>query len=99
MSPTIITAGQSLVDVAIQELGSVDALFDLADAGGLAITDELVPGQVLVVPDSPAAVPAVVSYFSARAQRINTGDMAPPAPADPAQRYFSNLFFTPDTYA
>ncbi len=78
MSQTIVTEGQSLVDVAIQELGSVEALFDLADANGLAITDELTPGRVLVVPDSAAAVPAVVSYFSARQQRINTGAPMPP---------------------
>lgn len=75
---TIITEGQSLVDVAIQELGSVEALFDLADANGVAITDQLTPGQALEVPASSAAVPAVVGYFSGRGQRINTGSPARP---------------------
>ena len=74
MSQTVITAGQSLVDVAIQELGTVAALFELADAQGLALTDALTPGQVLGVPASPAAQPRLVAYFSGRAQRINTGD-------------------------
>jgi hypothetical protein len=73
---TTITAGQSLVDVALQELGSVAALFDLADAAGLAITDSLVPGASLPVPASAGAVLAVASYFAGRAQRINTGSDA-----------------------
>ncbi len=78
MSQMIVTEGQSLIDVAIQEYGSVEALFDLADANGLAITDLLTPGQVLAVPSSAAAVPSLVSYFRARAQRINTGAPVPP---------------------
>lgn len=96
---TIISAGQSLLDVAIQELGSVEALFDLADAAGLAITDSLAPGAVLQVPVSTGAAPAVASYFAGRGQRINTGDEAAPMPAPAGRGYFSNLFFNPDTYA
>ncbi len=84
MSQTIITAGQSLLDVVLQELGSVEALFDLADANGLAITDQLTPGQVLEVPTSPAAQPSIVSYFQGRGQRINTGaPVAAPAATTP----------------
>ncbi len=99
MSQALITAGQSLVDVAIQELGSVGAAFDLADAAGLAITDVLTPGQVLEVPASALARPELVSYFRNRGQRINTGDEAAPAPAAPAGRYFSSSFFNPDYFA
>ncbi len=99
MNNTIISSGQSLVDVAIQELGSVGALFDLADTAGLGITDVLTPGQVLPVPDSAASQADIVAYFAGRRQRINTGDTPTPAPAPTRQRYFSNLFFNPDTYA
>lgn len=84
MSQSLITAGQSLLDVALQELGSVEALFDLADANGLAITDELTPGQVLEVPTSLATQPSLVSYFQGRGQRINTGaPVAAPVAATP----------------
>ena len=99
MSQTLITAGQSLLDVAIQELGSVAALFDLADAAGLGITDALTPGQLLAVPTSPAAAPALAAYFAGRAQRINTGDTPALAPAVGGPRYFSIQFFSPDYYA
>ena len=99
MSQTIITAGQSLLDVAVQELGTVAGLFDLADAAGLAITDQLTPGQVLPVPVSATSQADIVGYFAGRRQRINTGDTPTPVPAPTRQRYFSNLFFNPDTYA
>jgi hypothetical protein len=74
MLRTTASEGQSLVDVAIQELGTVAGLFDLADAQGLAITDALTPGQVLLVPYSTASQPDTVNYFKKRIQRINTGD-------------------------
>ncbi len=97
---TTITEGQSLLDVALQELGSVAGLFDLADAAGLAITDQLTPGQVLAVPASAAARPELVGYYAGRAYRVNTGDTPPPAaPPTPARRYFSALFFISDSFA
>jgi hypothetical protein len=96
---TTISAGQNLPDVCLQELGSLAALFDLADAAGLAITDPLTPGQQLPVPASAGANADVAAVFAARAQRINTGDEPVadhlPLPA----RYFSPSFFTPDYFA
>ena len=94
---TYVTDGQSLVDVVLQELGTVASLFDLADASGLAITAPLVAGQVLPVPASTAAVPAVVSYYQQRGHRVNTSAPAPgPAPAAPGD--FSPLDFSPSDF-
>jgi hypothetical protein len=42
--------GQSLFDLAIQAAGSVEAVFDIAAANGVSITDELQPGTILVIP-------------------------------------------------
>ena len=89
MGKSTITEGQSLVDVSLQELGAVAGLFDLADAAGLGITDLLTPGQVLVVPASPATVPSIAGYFSQRRQRINTGDKG----AGPGQVEFTDFDF------
>ena len=80
---TTITEGQSLVDVALQELGSVASLFDLADAAGLGITDLLTPGQALPVPASAGAVAAVATYYQRGAYRVNTGGLPLPAGAVP----------------
>lgn len=62
-------------------MGGTDALFALADANGLAITDALVAGQVLVVPDGYTVNQELVNYYSARSLRVNTAnDVALPAP-------------------
>ncbi|MDF7809904.1 LysM peptidoglycan-binding domain-containing protein [Hymenobacter sp. YC55] len=79
MKTTLISAGQSLLDVCLQELGTLDALFDLADANGLSCTAVLRPGQVLQVPDSVLSRPEVVNYFAARSYRINVADAVLPA--------------------
>ena len=94
---TVITQGQSLVDVAVQELGSVAALFDLADAGGLAITDLLTPGQQLPVLASAGADADVAGYFVARGQRINTG--APVPLALPVADDYNRTDYSPLDYA
>lgn len=93
---TTVSEGQSLVDVAVQECGSLTALFDLADANGLAITDALTPGQVLALP-APTA-PDVASYFATRRQRINTGDAFFPILIGTGPRRDFNLldFLKPD---
>jgi hypothetical protein len=97
---TTITDGQSLLDVSLQELGSLAALFDLADANGLAITDALTPGQLVAVPASTGAQADLAALFRARRQRINTGDVRlVPAPVGSSQRYFSSLFFNTDYFA
>jgi hypothetical protein len=78
---SIVSDGQSLLDVCIQELGDVATAFDLADANGLAITDQLQAGQQLVVPASVLSRPEVARYFAGRQQRINTTNLTSnPAP-------------------
>lgn len=77
---TTITEGQSLLDVALQELGSVATLFELADAAGMGITDMLSAGQVLEVPAAAAARPEVAGYYQGRQYRVNTSAEAAPMP-------------------
>ena len=43
----IVRDGQTLFDIAIQELGSTEAAFDLAMTNGLSLTDDLIPVQEL----------------------------------------------------
>lgn len=42
--------GQSILDIAIQLCGSVDAAYDIAVLNGIAVTDELSSGAQLVIP-------------------------------------------------
>jgi hypothetical protein len=78
MSQTTVSAGQNLLDICLQELGNLEALFDLADANDLAITDLVAPGRQLQVPDSAAALADLVRYYATRRQRVNTGAPVPP---------------------
>lgn len=42
---------QSLFDLAVQACGSVESVFDVASLNGMAITDILIPGSAISVPD------------------------------------------------
>lgn len=46
-----VLKGQSVIDIAIQELGSVEGVYTLATQNGISITDELVPGQEIQLPN------------------------------------------------
>lgn len=42
---------QTLIDVAVQNCGSADALIQLAFINGVGITDDVLPGTSLTLPD------------------------------------------------
>lgn len=47
MKEIILLPEQSLFDISIQEYGSLDKVFDLAEENGVSITDECVAGTIL----------------------------------------------------
>ena len=51
MSSVVVRPGQTLADIAVEHLGGMERVFDLATLNGLAITDELTPGQSLELPE------------------------------------------------
>ncbi|OON67806.1 hypothetical protein [Hymenobacter sp. CRA2] len=84
------SAGQSLLDIVIQEMGCVDGLFELAATNGLTITDDLVPGQLLMVPASDTADVELVKLLKSRNVRINTDNyLLAPAPEEDELNDFS----------
>lgn len=74
MTKLVVSSGQSLMDIALWMMGGTDALFALADANDLAITDALVAGQVLVVPDGYTVNQELVNYYSRKNLRVNTAN-------------------------
>ena len=64
MQSVTVKDGQTLYDIAVQQLGSATYVFDLAQLNGLAITDEIVSGQVLLLPDVAFEDQATVDYFT-----------------------------------
>lgn len=56
---------QCLVDIALQECGSVEAVFAIAERNGLAITDDLAVGQILTFEPSDIEDKRVVAALAA----------------------------------
>lgn len=56
-----VLQGQSLLDIAIQELGTAEAAFDLAVLNGMSLTYELEAGDNVKIPAVCDAT--VVNYY------------------------------------
>ena len=63
----MITAlhNQSLFDISIQVYGSIAYVFELALANGLSITSDLVPGQIIEVPEIEVESTSIRDYYAA----------------------------------
>lgn len=68
--------GQTLVDIAIQELGDADRVFEIATMNGLSLTDELEPGRVLMVPEPAREMKSTVQIFQDKAFAPASADAA-----------------------
>ena len=64
---------QSLLDIAVQYTGTIENAFKIAVANGLSLTDELEPGEQLIIPADEEMNNDVVSYFSAKGIQPATG--------------------------
>lgn len=62
MSSAVVQPGQTLEDIAIQYCGSEESVFALATLNGLGFTDDVTPGQELILPT--VAVPRAVKVLS-----------------------------------
>ena len=74
MKTVIVRNNQSLFDIAIQEYGTVESVFDLAMANGLGITGILTAGQVLKAPESEYINAEVVAYYKKNDLHPATGE-------------------------
>jgi hypothetical protein len=64
MSSIIVLYGQSLFDIAVQEYGSIEAVFQLADDNDIYdITAELSPGTELIIDKNMIIDTNVVNYY------------------------------------
>jgi hypothetical protein len=54
---------QNLLDIAIRHCGTVEAITDIAILNNISITDELVPGQIIIIPAKDYGSQNVVDFF------------------------------------
>ncbi|TLP81349.1 LysM domain-containing protein [Maribacter sp. ACAM166] len=64
MNSTPIIQGQTLFDIAIQEYGTPLPVLLIALENGLAVTDELEPGQTILLPDYDGKKVDIAGYYS-----------------------------------
>ena len=81
MRTVIVLNNQSLWDIALQEYGTVEAVFELARANDMGVTDLLTAGQELVLPaleETHGRVslpkPEVVGYYRKNKLHPVTGE-------------------------
>lgn len=86
---TIVVNNQSLMDIAIQEYGTIEAAFDIAVANGMEVTDRLVPGSQLSLPPSNYEDRDIADYFKAR--RIRPATALPLISEEDVEDYFGAL--------
>ena len=55
---------QTLLDVAIRHCGTVEAVADIAILNNISITDDLIPGQLILIPLKDYGNQEIINYFS-----------------------------------
>jgi len=58
---------QTFQDIAIQYTGSVFNAFNIASANGLAISDTLIPGSQIVIPETIEITSDIANFYSSKA--------------------------------
>jgi hypothetical protein len=74
VSKAIVTEGQSIYDVALQEYGSAEAVFDLLKDNNLTLDTTLVAGQELSINEAHQVKKAVVQFYLQKNHRVNTNN-------------------------
>lgn len=70
--------GQSLLDIAVQSAGSVEAVIDIAANNGVGITDMLPTGSVIDIPDVENK--QIADYYAANRINPATGELSADLP-------------------
>lgn len=76
MSKAKVMAGQNLLDVVVQETGSMEKAMDVALDNGLNITDDLTPGQEINIDEELQKDNYVVSDLQLKGAKPATGTTA-----------------------
>ena len=57
---------QSLLDLALQHIGTIESIFELAEANTLNISDDVVAGKTLVLPAEAFTNKDILGYYTAK---------------------------------
>lgn len=71
MKEVIVDIGQNLCDICLQETGSMDLIFEIAEENGINPYEELTPGQSLTISINPSK-PRIVKYLKSKVQTVTS---------------------------
>lgn len=57
---------QSLLDLALQHTGTIESIFEFAEANALNISDDVVAGKTLVLPAEAFTNKDILAYYTAK---------------------------------
>ncbi len=63
MTTVTVQSGQTFFDIVLMACGTMQGCMAIAAANDLSISDEVTPGQEIVIPDGVAADFAVLKYY------------------------------------
>ena len=64
---------QSFLDLALQHTGTIESIFEFAEANALNITDDVVAGKTLVLPAEAFTNKDILGYYTAKNLQPATG--------------------------
>lgn len=73
MQTIIALDNQTILDISIRYFGTADAAFEIATLNELSMTDDLEPGQKLLLPEVDYGEQETVSFFVANKKQPATG--------------------------
>jgi hypothetical protein len=57
---------QSLLDLALQHTGTIESIFESAEANALNITDDIQAGKILILPTEAFTNKEILAYYTAK---------------------------------
>ncbi len=66
---------QNLLDISIQHTGTIENCFKIAVANGLSVSDEIVPGQELIIPNDIKIDTQILNYYQSKEIQPATAEL------------------------
>lgn len=66
---------QNLLDISVQHTGTVENCFKIAVSNGLSVSDDLVPGQEIIIPIDVVIDKEILNYYKAKEIQPATAEL------------------------
>jgi hypothetical protein len=67
-----VIENQTFFDLSVEQTGSVLSVFEMALTSGKSITDDLAPGEQIIIPETRYYIKDIVDYFKGKNYKIAT---------------------------